>query len=189
MHAAIAVTGRPRLEVEVKLCPTTFGFFPQSDCRLLPIANTTAEMLAEFIGHRLRGRHRVANRPAPGPSANRICRNRPVTRRSAKSDRRLTIIAPIGRRAHLISPGQLGANFAGHIDSGQGLGVWLIFRPKRSDVLGKTLPENMCLTPLRNVAVLPRSSQGLLTVGALCRYIGEIPIGVFSSPRSNSSVR
>jgi 6-pyruvoyltetrahydropterin/6-carboxytetrahydropterin synthase len=40
--------------------------FPRSDCLLLPLANTTAEKLAEYIGHRLLEslRQRGAARPA-----------------------------------------------------------------------------------------------------------------------------
>ncbi|MDB5387411.1 MAG: hypothetical protein JWM11_3057 [Planctomycetaceae bacterium] len=53
-HAAIHVTASES-EVEVRFEERRW-VFPREDCVLLPVANTTAERIAEWIGHRLRDR-------------------------------------------------------------------------------------------------------------------------------------
>jgi 6-pyruvoyltetrahydropterin/6-carboxytetrahydropterin synthase len=50
-HPAIRASSRTG-EVEVTLADRRW-VFPQDDCRLLPIANTTTELLAQYIGERL----------------------------------------------------------------------------------------------------------------------------------------
>ena len=50
-HPALQVTAGPE-EVEVRWAQRRW-VFPRSDCRLLPLANTTAELLAQYIGRRL----------------------------------------------------------------------------------------------------------------------------------------
>jgi 6-pyruvoyltetrahydropterin/6-carboxytetrahydropterin synthase len=50
-HPAISVRGEGE-EVEARLGPRRW-VFPQGDCRLLPLAATTVECLAEYIGRRL----------------------------------------------------------------------------------------------------------------------------------------
>lgn len=52
-HAAIRVEARED-EVEVKFQDRRW-VLPQGDCRLLPLANTTAERLAQYLAERLRG--------------------------------------------------------------------------------------------------------------------------------------
>ncbi len=51
-HPAIHVTSTER-EVEVRFEDRRW-VFPREDCVLLPVANTTAERIAEWIAHRLR---------------------------------------------------------------------------------------------------------------------------------------
>lgn len=51
-HSRIHVTADER-EVEVKFEDRRW-IFPREDCVLLPVANTTAERIAEWIGNRLR---------------------------------------------------------------------------------------------------------------------------------------
>lgn len=51
-HPQIKVTATDR-EVEVRF-ENRRWIFPREDCVLLPVANTTAERIAEWIGHRLR---------------------------------------------------------------------------------------------------------------------------------------
>ena len=41
--------------------------FPADECRLLPLANTTAEWLARWIGHELLAACTAAGRPLPAP--------------------------------------------------------------------------------------------------------------------------
>ena len=50
-HPLIQVTATPQ-EVEVKFEQRRW-VFPREDCVLLPVANTTAELLARHIGHQL----------------------------------------------------------------------------------------------------------------------------------------
>lgn len=50
-HPDIAVNAGPR-DVEVT-CQSKRWVFPAEDCALLPIANTTAELLASFLGEQL----------------------------------------------------------------------------------------------------------------------------------------
>ncbi len=52
LHPRIRVTAGER-EVEVHFEDRRW-IFPREDCVLLPVANTTAERIAEWIGHRLR---------------------------------------------------------------------------------------------------------------------------------------
>src|SRR4029450_6603351 len=52
-HPFIRVTSTDK-EVEAVFAPDgRRGVFPLGDCRLLPVPNTTAERLAEYIGHQL----------------------------------------------------------------------------------------------------------------------------------------
>jgi 6-pyruvoyltetrahydropterin/6-carboxytetrahydropterin synthase len=51
MHPAIKVAAGDR-EVEVTFEERRW-VFPRGDCTLLPVANTTTELLAQYIGHRL----------------------------------------------------------------------------------------------------------------------------------------
>ncbi len=70
-HGVLLPTANPLLVVtagpqEVKVrCGDRRWVFPRSDCRLLPLANTTAELLAEYLGQRLLDwlRSRLALRP------------------------------------------------------------------------------------------------------------------------------
>jgi len=39
--------------------------FPRGDCAILPIANTTAELLARYVGERLKAALASRNEPAP----------------------------------------------------------------------------------------------------------------------------
>ncbi len=50
-HPLLRVTAGPE-EVEVRWAQRRW-VFPRSDCRLLPLANTTAELLAQYLGRRL----------------------------------------------------------------------------------------------------------------------------------------
>jgi len=58
-HYVLLPTEHPRLRVEDDGCEVTAMYadrrwvFPSGDCRLLPLANTTAELLARHIGQRL----------------------------------------------------------------------------------------------------------------------------------------
>ncbi len=59
-HRVLLAGEHPRIRVEVarQQIEAAFGqrrwVFPQDDCRVLPIANTTAESLAEYLAERLR---------------------------------------------------------------------------------------------------------------------------------------
>ena len=50
-HPAICVSPRAG-EVEVRFAERRW-LFPQDDCLLLPVANTTTELLAQYVGERL----------------------------------------------------------------------------------------------------------------------------------------
>ena len=50
-HPAIGVSAGPK-EVEVRFGDRRW-VFPTSECRLLPLSNTTAELLARYVGRRL----------------------------------------------------------------------------------------------------------------------------------------
>jgi 6-pyruvoyltetrahydropterin/6-carboxytetrahydropterin synthase len=58
-HYVLLPTEHPTIRVradETSVEATFAGrrwLFPRGDCKLLPVANTTAEMLAHYIGHRL----------------------------------------------------------------------------------------------------------------------------------------
>ncbi|MEX2306536.1 MAG: 6-pyruvoyl tetrahydropterin synthase family protein [Pirellulales bacterium] len=58
-HYVLLPTQHPRLRVEEAGQEVTVTFalrrwvFPSGDCRLLPVANTTAELLARYIGQQL----------------------------------------------------------------------------------------------------------------------------------------
>ena len=58
-HYVLLPTGHPQLKVEDDGREVTATWadrrwvFPSGDCRLLPVANTTAELLASYIGQRL----------------------------------------------------------------------------------------------------------------------------------------
>lgn len=58
-HYVLLPTGHPQILVENNGCEVTASFaerrwvFPSGDCRLLPVPNTTAELLAAYIGGRL----------------------------------------------------------------------------------------------------------------------------------------
>jgi 6-pyruvoyltetrahydropterin/6-carboxytetrahydropterin synthase len=60
-HHVLLPTGHPQIRVEAgdREIEVTFGerrwVFPRPDCLLLPVANTTAELLARHIGRRLAG--------------------------------------------------------------------------------------------------------------------------------------
>lgn len=61
-HHLLLPLYHPAIQVEVVDDEVHVGFqqrrwvFPRSECRLLPLANTTAELLAHYIGTRLRDR-------------------------------------------------------------------------------------------------------------------------------------
>ena len=63
-HPAIRVEAGER-EVEVTFAERRW-LFPRDDCRLLPMANTTTELLARYVGYRLLERleSRFGTRPA-----------------------------------------------------------------------------------------------------------------------------
>ena len=73
-HHMLLPTGHPLLRVtasdrEVEVIFTPDGrrwLFPRGDCVILPISNTTAELLANYIGQRLLAaiQQRMRNRPA-----------------------------------------------------------------------------------------------------------------------------
>ena len=65
----LAVTAGPQ-EVEARWGDRRW-VFPRSDCRLLPLANTTAELLAEYLGRRLLDAAAVAAGTAPGDRSHR----------------------------------------------------------------------------------------------------------------------
>jgi len=58
-HFVLLPTGHPLIQVEAGALEVVARFgdrrwvFPRSDCALLPIPNTTAELLARYIGQRL----------------------------------------------------------------------------------------------------------------------------------------
>lgn len=58
-HRVLLPTGHPSIRVEAAAeeVEVTFGtrrwIFPQNDCLLLPIQNTTTELLARYVGQRL----------------------------------------------------------------------------------------------------------------------------------------
>jgi 6-pyruvoyltetrahydropterin/6-carboxytetrahydropterin synthase len=58
-HHMLLPTGHPQIKVVEGTTNVDVTFnerrwsFPREDCALLPVANTTAELLAHFIGHRL----------------------------------------------------------------------------------------------------------------------------------------
>src|SRR5262245_36571003 len=65
-HPLIRVTAREQ-EIEAVFIPDGRRWiFPRGDCVLLPVPNTTAELLAKFIGERLLEAidHRIGARPA-----------------------------------------------------------------------------------------------------------------------------
>jgi 6-pyruvoyltetrahydropterin/6-carboxytetrahydropterin synthase len=62
-HAAIRVTENDR-EVEAKFEDRRW-VFPKEDCILLPVENTTAELLANYIGQQLLHRLTAENKPLP----------------------------------------------------------------------------------------------------------------------------
>jgi len=60
-HRVLLPTGNPKLELReegerllVKYLGTQRFEFPRSNCALLPLSNTTAEMLAEYFAERVR---------------------------------------------------------------------------------------------------------------------------------------
>jgi 6-pyruvoyltetrahydropterin/6-carboxytetrahydropterin synthase len=62
-HPAIHVSRRPG-EIEVASAGRRW-VFPDGDCLLLPIANTTTELLAQYVGERLLGALRAMGGRAP----------------------------------------------------------------------------------------------------------------------------
>jgi 6-pyruvoyltetrahydropterin/6-carboxytetrahydropterin synthase len=58
-HFMLLPTGHPTIAVECNDCKVWVTFqdrrweFPRGDCKLLPVANTTTELLASYIGKRL----------------------------------------------------------------------------------------------------------------------------------------
>lgn len=58
-HYVLLPTGHPRIHVEFSDREVTATFadrrwvFPSGDCRILPVPNTTAELVAKYIGQRL----------------------------------------------------------------------------------------------------------------------------------------
>lgn len=72
-HRMLLPTGHPLIRVtenqaEVEAVFTPDGrrwVFPRGDCAILPITNTTAELLAHYIGQRLQAALRARNQPAP----------------------------------------------------------------------------------------------------------------------------
>jgi 6-pyruvoyltetrahydropterin/6-carboxytetrahydropterin synthase len=60
-HYMLLPTSHPEIRVvdDGKEVTATYGerrwVFPSGDCRLLPVANTTSEMLARYIGEQLQG--------------------------------------------------------------------------------------------------------------------------------------
>jgi 6-pyruvoyltetrahydropterin/6-carboxytetrahydropterin synthase len=75
-HYVLLPTEHPQLAVveEADEVVATFGgrrwVFPRGDCRLLPVANTTAELLAAHIGHSLG--HALASRCGRMPQPLRV---------------------------------------------------------------------------------------------------------------------
>jgi 6-pyruvoyltetrahydropterin/6-carboxytetrahydropterin synthase len=73
-HYVLLPKSHPQIRVEENGDAVTATFedrrwvFPKGDCRVLPVANTTSELLAKFIGERLR--------TALGPAANSLTRIR-----------------------------------------------------------------------------------------------------------------
>jgi 6-pyruvoyltetrahydropterin/6-carboxytetrahydropterin synthase len=71
-HYVLLPTGHPQIRVEDNGREVTATFedrrwiFPTGDCRLVPLANTTAELLARYIGQRLLS--------ALGPAAAKVTR-------------------------------------------------------------------------------------------------------------------
>jgi 6-pyruvoyltetrahydropterin/6-carboxytetrahydropterin synthase len=70
-HYVLLATQHPQMRVDDdgREVTVTFGqqrwLFPSGDCRLLPVANTTAELLAAYIGERLlAGLAAEASKPA-----------------------------------------------------------------------------------------------------------------------------
>jgi 6-pyruvoyltetrahydropterin/6-carboxytetrahydropterin synthase len=80
-HRVLLPTEHPTIQVMAGLQEVEVHFadrrwiFPRSDCRLLPLAGTTAELLAQYIGRRLREalpgalRVRIEVEESPGQSA------------------------------------------------------------------------------------------------------------------------
>jgi 6-pyruvoyltetrahydropterin/6-carboxytetrahydropterin synthase len=75
-HAVLLPTGHPAIrvaageeEVEVRFQRRRW-VFPRADCRLLPVANTTAELLGQYIGERLLAE--LVSRGVPWPHRLRI---------------------------------------------------------------------------------------------------------------------
>ena len=72
-HRMLLPTGHPLIRItesaaEVEAVFTPDGrrwVFPRGDCAILPITNTTAELLARYIGERLRTALGSRNQPAP----------------------------------------------------------------------------------------------------------------------------
>lgn len=62
-HPAIRVSGNDT-EVTAIFAERRW-IFPRGDCALLPVANTTAELLARYLGERLLERFRQEQRPLP----------------------------------------------------------------------------------------------------------------------------
>jgi 6-pyruvoyltetrahydropterin/6-carboxytetrahydropterin synthase len=58
-HRMLLPTGHPAVRVDLRAGEVEVTFadrrwtFPQNDCLLLPVANTTTELLAEYVGRRL----------------------------------------------------------------------------------------------------------------------------------------
>lgn len=71
-HRMLLPTGNPLIAVETADGEVTARFggrrwvFPADECVLLPMVNTTAEMLARWIGLRLTAAFSAAGRPAAG---------------------------------------------------------------------------------------------------------------------------
>ncbi len=86
-HYVLLPTQHPQIRVEDNGREVTATFaerrwvFPSGDCRLLPVANTTAELLAAYIGKRLFA--------ALGGAAAKIERHARRSRRVRRPDRRL----------------------------------------------------------------------------------------------------
>jgi 6-pyruvoyltetrahydropterin/6-carboxytetrahydropterin synthase len=70
-HRVLLPDRNPRIRVAVGPSETTASFenrrwvFPNEDCAVLPVQNTTAELLARWIGGRLVGKWRSAGLPSP----------------------------------------------------------------------------------------------------------------------------
>ncbi len=81
-HRVLLPTEHDEIKLEQTSTEVTARFqdrrwvFPRQDCALLPIANTTAELLATFIAHRLLDRFTTEKMPSPASLSIAVDENR-----------------------------------------------------------------------------------------------------------------